>query len=40
MTCLTAPYDMGMPLYCRVNAALTRAFSDDMPEDYDPVEAG
>lgn len=39
MTCFVAPFDMGMPLYCRVNPALTRAFSEEMPEGYDPQPA-
>lgn len=39
MTCFVAPYDFGTPMYCRVNASLTRAFTDDMPEGYDPVPA-
>ena len=39
MTCFVAPYDFGMPMYCRVNASLTRAFTPDMPEGYDPLPA-
>lgn len=39
MTCFVAPIDMGMPMYCRVNPALTRAYSEDMPEGYDPLPA-
>jgi 2,4-dienoyl-CoA reductase-like NADH-dependent reductase (Old Yellow Enzyme family)/thioredoxin reductase len=37
MTCFVAPIDMGTPMYCRVNAALSRAFTEDMPEGYDPL---
>lgn len=37
MTCFVAPYDFGMPMYCRVNASLTRAFTPDKPEGYDPL---
>ncbi len=39
MTCFVAPYDFGTPMYCRVNASLTRAFTPDMPEGYDPLPA-
>lgn len=39
MTCFVAPIDFGTPMYCRVNPALTRAFTEDMPEGYDPVPA-
>jgi 2,4-dienoyl-CoA reductase-like NADH-dependent reductase (Old Yellow Enzyme family)/pyruvate/2-oxoglutarate dehydrogenase complex dihydrolipoamide dehydrogenase (E3) component len=39
MTCFVAPYDRGIPMYCRVNAALSRAFTPDMPEGYDPLPA-
>lgn len=39
MTCFSAIVDMGTPMYCRVNPALTRAFTEDMPEGYDPVPA-
>lgn len=38
-TCFVAPFDRGNPMYCRVNPALTRAYSDDMPEGYDPLPA-
>ena len=37
MTCFVAPFGMGIPMYCRVNPALTRAFTPDMPEGYDPL---
>lgn len=40
MTCFSAVVAMGTPMYCRVNPALTRAFTSDMPEGYDPVPAG
>lgn len=36
MTCFVAQVDMGTPMYCRVNPALTRAYTEDMPEGYDP----
>lgn len=39
MTCFVAPIDMGTPMYCRVNAALTRAYGADMPEGYAPLPA-
>lgn len=39
MTCLTAPFDLGLPMYCRVNPALCRALTDEMPEGHDPVPA-
>ncbi len=39
MTCFVAPINMGMPMYCRVNPALTHAYSVDMPEGYDPLPA-
>lgn len=39
MTCFVAPIDMGTPMYCRVNPALSRAFTEDMPEGYDPLPA-
>jgi len=39
MTCFVAPIDRGLPMYCRVNAALSRAFTPDMPEGYDPLPA-
>jgi 2,4-dienoyl-CoA reductase-like NADH-dependent reductase (Old Yellow Enzyme family)/thioredoxin reductase len=39
MTCFVAPFDSGKPMYCRVNPALTNAFSADMPEGYDPPAA-
>lgn len=39
MTCFVAPYDFGSPMYCRVNASLTRAFTPDMPEGYEPLPA-
>lgn len=39
MTCFVAPFDFGQPMYCRVNPAITRAFSEDMPEGYDPTPA-
>ena len=39
MTCFVAPIDLGTPMYCRVNAALTRAYSEDMPEGYEPLPA-
>lgn len=37
MTCFVAPFDFGMPMYCRVNPAITRAYSEDMPEGYEPL---
>lgn len=37
MTCFVAPFGFGIPMYCRVNPALTRAFTPDMPEGYDPL---
>ena len=39
MTCFVAPFGFGIPMYCRVNASLTRAFTPDMPEGYDPLPA-
>lgn len=39
MTCFSAIVDMGTPMYCRVNPALTRAYTEDMPEGYDPLPA-
>lgn len=39
MTCFVAPFGFGIPMYCRVNPALTRAFTEDMPEGYDPLPA-
>lgn len=39
MTCFVAPFDRGNPMYCRVNPAITRALSSDMPEGYDPEPA-
>ena len=39
MTCFVAPFDFGTPMYCRVNASLSRAFREDMPEGYDPLPA-
>lgn len=39
MTCFVAPYDFGTPMYCRVNPAITRAYTEDMPEGYDPLPA-
>ena len=40
MTCFAAPYDVGIaPMYCRVNAAMSRAFTEDMPEGYDLLPA-
>ena len=39
MTCFVAPYDFGVPMYCRVNPAITRAYTEDMPEGYDPLPA-
>ncbi|MDR1422600.1 MAG: FAD-dependent oxidoreductase [Coriobacteriales bacterium] len=39
LTCFVAPFGLGMPEYCRVNAALTNAYSEDMPEGYDPLPA-
>lgn len=39
MTCFVAPFGFGIPMYCRVNPALTRAFTPDMPEGYDPLPA-
>lgn len=36
MTCFVATLDWGVPMYCRVNPALSRALTDDMPEGYDP----
>lgn len=39
ITCFVAPFGLGIPMYCRVNPALTRAFTEDMPEGYDPVPA-
>ena len=37
MTCFVATLDWGVPMYCRVNPALSRALTNDMPEGYDPV---
>ncbi len=39
MTCFVAPYDFGIPMYCRVNPAVSRAYTPDMPEGYDPLPA-
>ena len=39
MTCFVAPIDRGLPMYCRVNAALSRAYTPDMPEGYVPLPA-
>ncbi|MEC4271601.1 FMN-binding protein [Adlercreutzia sp. R25] len=39
MTCFVAPFSFGTPSYCRVNAAHTRAFTEEMPEGYTPVPA-
>jgi 2,4-dienoyl-CoA reductase-like NADH-dependent reductase (Old Yellow Enzyme family)/NADPH-dependent 2,4-dienoyl-CoA reductase/sulfur reductase-like enzyme len=39
MTCFVAPFDFGTPMFCRVNPAITRAYSEDMPEGYDPAPA-
>lgn len=39
MTCFVAPYDFGVPMYCRVNPAISRAYTQDMPEGYDPSPA-
>ncbi len=39
MTCFVAPYDFGVPMYCRVNPAVSRAYTPDMPEGYDPLPA-
>ena len=39
MTCFVAQIDNGAPMYCRVNPALTRAYTDEMPEGYDPAPA-
>lgn len=36
MTCFVAAIDWGVPMYCRVNPALSRALTEDMPEGYDP----
>ena len=38
MTCFVAPFGLGIPMYCRVNPALTRAFTEDMPEGYEPAK--
>lgn len=40
LTCFSAQAtDTMQPMYCRVNAALTRALTDEMPEGYDPLPA-
>ena len=39
MTCFVAPFDFGTPMYCRVNPSITRAYTDEMPEGYDPLPA-
>lgn len=39
MTCFVAPFSFGTPSYCRVNAAHTRAFTEEMPEGYAPLPA-
>lgn len=39
MTCFVATLDWGIPMYCRVNPALSRAFTEDMPEGYAPLPA-
>ena len=39
MTCFPSPFDFTVPMYCRVNPALTRAGHEDMPEGYYPVPA-
>lgn len=39
MTCFIASIDWGVPMYCRVNPALSRALTEDMPEGYDPAPA-
>lgn len=40
MTCFAAPFEVPIcPEYCRVNPAMTRAYSDEMPEGYDPLPA-
>lgn len=39
MTCFVAPFDFGVPMYCRVNPALTRALTEEMPEGFDPTPA-
>lgn len=36
MTCFIASIDWGIPMYCRVNPALSRALTEDMPEGYFP----
>lgn len=37
MTCFVAPFSFGTPSYCRVNAAHTRAYTEEMPEGYKPL---
>ncbi|WP_303050753.1 NAD(P)/FAD-dependent oxidoreductase [uncultured Slackia sp.] len=39
LTCFTGGKDMTSPVLCRVNATITRAFSEDMPEGTDLVAA-
>ncbi len=39
MTCFPSPFDFTVPMYCRVNAALTRAGKDLMPEGWTPAPA-
>jgi 2,4-dienoyl-CoA reductase-like NADH-dependent reductase (Old Yellow Enzyme family)/thioredoxin reductase len=39
MTCFPSPFDFTVPMYCRVNAALTRSGKDIMPEGWEPSPA-